>query len=190
MSAADTIAMLGKRLVAAVGAVAAAGLLTTTPMFESGRTVEATVQPTGEVAVRHIAGRENLKAYRDVVGVWTICDGSTKGVYAYQTVTREQCLVRLIQDLVDHAEPMMKCVPTLREPGRDNQRWAIVSLAVNFGTTKICASTPAQRFRERRWREGCEAFLLWNKAGRPLKVVTGLVNRRQKERAICLRGLA
>lgn len=45
----------------------------------------------------------------------------------------------------------------------------------------------AFRFKAREWRSGCDAFLMWNKAGG--KVVQGLVNRRERERAIYLIGL-
>lgn len=192
MSAPATAVELSKRLVALVGAVAAAGLATTTPLYESGRTVEATVQPDQSIAVRHVAGREYLRAYIDAVGVPTICDGSTKGVHAYQTATREQCLVRLMQDLVDHAEPVMKCVPELAEPGRDFQRWAAISLAVNIGAPRFCGSTAATRFRAHQWRAGCDAIVLWDKGtvGRRKVVLPGLVKRRAAERGICLRGVA
>ena len=41
-----------------------------------------------------------------------------------------------------------------------------------------------------RWAEACDAFLLWNKAGWPLKAIRGLTLRRQRERALCLQGVA
>jgi len=177
-----------KLLSLAIGAIAAAGLLTSVPADESGRKVEIAVQPDGEAVVRHVRGPEFLTAYRDIVGVWTICDGITAGVRSGTRETREGCLRRLEDELVQVAEHMLECVPTLREPGRDYQRWAIVSLAYNAGWPSICRSTAARRFNARDWRGGCDAFLMWNKAGRPLREVRGLTLRRQREREICMTG--
>lgn len=183
--------LLGRRLLSAVlGAIATAGLLSSIPADESGRKVEVTVQPDGQAVSRHVRGPEYLRAYRDVVGVWTICDGLTAGVKAGATETREGCMRRLEAELVDVAEHMILCVPTLREPGRDYQRWAIVSLAYNAGWSAICSSSAARHFRARDWRAGCDAILLWDRAGRPLRRLRGLTLRRQRERQICLTGLA
>lgn len=178
-----------KSLIGILGALAGLGVVTSTTLEESGRSVAATRGADGSVAITHIRGPEYRRAYRDVVGVWTICDGLTRGVRAGQVETREGCARRLEAELVMTAEAMMACVPTLREPGRDYQRWAIVSLAYNAGTPAICRSTVAKRFRARDWRGGCDAFLMWVKAGRPLRVVRGLQLRRQREREICLRGV-
>ncbi|MFZ3484223.1 lysozyme [Sphingomonas sp. 3-13AW] len=175
-------------LVALIGAVAAAGLYTSIPADESGRKVAVSVTPAGQVVSNPISGPEHLKAYRDIVGVWTVCDGDTKNVTAGTIETREGCQARLERQLLAHAEPVMACVPTLAEHGRDYQRWAAVSLAYNIGTSGFCGSTVARRFNARQWRSGCDAFRMWNKAGG--KVVQGLVNRRERERSICLTGLA
>ncbi len=178
---------IGTALVALVGGPAAVLLFTNVPAEESGRQVDASLQADGSVQVEHRAGAEHRTAYRDIVGVLTICDGDTKGVRAGMVETREGCTRRLEQQLIAHAEPVMACVPTLREPGRDYQRAAAVSLAFNIGVSGFCRSTAAKRFRVRDWRGGCDAFLVWNRAGG--KVVRGLTLRRQRERAICLRGL-
>lgn len=44
-----------------------------------------------------------------------------------------------------------------------------------------------RRFSAGNWRGGCDAFLMWNKAGG--RVVRGLSLRRARERALCLKGL-
>lgn len=172
-------------LVALVGAGAAIVLATMIPHDESGRKVEATVTPKGELRVRHISGPEYRKAYADIVGVWTICDGDTKGVRPGMVETREGCTARLERQLVAHATPVLKCVPGLK--GRDNQLVASVSLAYNIGTAGFCRSTVARRFNAGNWRGGCDAMLMWNKAGG--REVRGLTLRRQRERALCLKGL-
>lgn len=177
----------GIALIAAIGAPAALLLFQTVPAEESGRTVKVTQQADGSVSLEHRAGSEHLIAYRDMVGVLTICDGDTRNVRAGMVETREGCTRRLEQQLLAHAEPVMACVPTLREPGRDYQRAAAVSLSFNIGTSGFCHSTAAARFRAHDWRRGCDAFLAWNRAGG--REVRGLTLRRQRERAICLRGL-
>ena len=126
-------------------------------------------------------------AYRDIAGVWTICAGDTNNVRPGQVETKEGCERRLTEQLIAHAEPVLACVPTLREPGRDYQRAAAVSLAYNIGTAAYCRSTSAARFRARDFKGGCNAMTLFNRAGG--KIVTGLVRRREAERAICLTGL-
>lgn len=152
-------------LVALVGTIAAGVLFTTIPKDE---------------------GTE-LRAYRDIVGVWTICNGDTRNVRPGMVETREGCRKRLEQQLIDHAAPVLACVPALKEAGRDYQRAAAVSLAYNIGVNAYCRSTSAARFRVRDWRGGCDAMLKFNRAGG--RVVRGLQLRRERERAICLRGL-
>jgi len=152
-------------LVALLGGIAATGLLVTIPEDEGTR----------------------YKAYRDIVGVWTICQGDTKNVAPGMIETKEGCQKRLEQQLLAHAKPVMACTPRLREEGRDYQRWAAVSLAYNIGTGAYCRSSIDRHFDAGNWRAGCDAFLKWNKAGG--KVVRGLTLRRQREREICLRGL-
>lgn len=172
-------------LVALVGAAAATMLAVTVAKDESGRKVEATVTRDGALEVKHVSGPQYLRAYADIVGVWTICDGDTKGVRPGMVETEAGCQARLERQLVAHAAPVLKCVPGLK--GRDNQLVASVSLAYNIGTGGFCRSTVARRFNAGDWRGGCDAMMMWNKAGG--REVRGLTLRRQRERALCLRGL-
>ncbi len=174
-------------LVALVGAGAAAALAVMIAKDESGRTVDASVTRQGDLVVRHVSGPQYLRAYADIVGVWTICDGDTKGVRPGMVETEAGCVKRLERQLVNHAKPVLACVPALQDPRRQNQLVASVSLAYNIGTTGFCRSTAARRFNAGDWRGGCEAFLMWNKAGG--RAVRGLTLRRQRERALCLTGL-
>ena len=121
------------------------------------------------------------------MGVWTICDGDTKGVRPGMVETEAGCTARLERQLVAHATPVLACVPALGRPQRQNQLVASVSLAYNIGTAGFCRSTAARRFNAGDWRGGCDAFLMWNKAGG--REVRGLTLRRQRERALCLKGL-
>lgn len=129
-------------------------------------------------------GRETT-AYKDIVGVWTICDGDTKDVRPGQVATEAECNARLERQLIAHAEPVLACTPSLRD--RPNQLAAAASLAYNVGTAAYCRSTVDRRFDAGDYRGGCNALLAWNKAGG--REIKGLTNRRRAERTICLRGL-
>lgn len=131
------------------------------------------------------------KAYRDIAGIWTVCQGDTNDVHPGLIETPEGCRQRLEAQLVAHARPVMACTPALAEPGRDYQRAAAVSLAYNIGVGAYCHSSADRQFDAGQWRAGCDAFLSWSKArvNGQLRVVQGLLSRRQRERQICLRGL-
>lgn len=131
------------------------------------------------------------RAYRDIAGIWTICNGDTANVRSGMVETPAGCRARLERQLIAHAKPVMACVPQLGQPGRDYQRAAAVSLAYNIGVNAFCKSTAARRFRAGNWRGGCDAFLAWNKARVKgvLRPVRGLTLRRERERETCLRGL-
>ena len=175
-----------KTLAGILGSIgAAAALFTMTPAFESGRTVEAKVAQDGTATITHVSGRQYLRAYLDIVRVPTACDGITKGVKIGQTYTEAQCTALLERELIEHAEGVIACVPQLY--ARPNQAAASVSLAYNGGVGGFCRSTAARLFREGRWREGCNALLMWDKAGG--KVVRGLTLRRQRERDLCVADL-
>lgn len=176
-----------KTLAGIIGSIVGAALLfVAIPAEESGRTVDAKVATDGAVTLRHIAGPQYLKAYLDIVQVPTACDGITKGVRIGMRFTEAQCAAKLEDALIVHAEGVIACVPGLY--GRPNQAAAAVSLAYNIGVAGFCRSTAARRFKAGQWRAGCDAFAMWNRAGG--RVVPGLVNRRKRERAMCITGLA
>lgn len=152
-----------KTLAGVVGAGAAAILLVLVPQWEGYR-------PT---------------PYRDVTKIWTVCFGDTVNVVPGRTETREQCEARLERQLIAHAEPVLRCTPSLA--GHDDQLAAATSLAYNVGVTAYCRSTVARRFNAGDWRGACDAFLAWRFAGG--REIRGLLNRRRAERDICLRGL-
>lgn len=131
-------------------------------------------------------GKQHLVPYRDIVGVWTQCDGETLGVTATSpTETPAGCAIKLDTRLADFAQRVAACSPALR--GHDTQWAAATSLAYNIGVTAYCGSTVDRRFDARQWAAACDAFLMWNKAGG--KPVTGLTNRRRAERELCLKEL-
>lgn len=129
-------------------------------------------------------GKSNLP-YPDKLagGLMTVCYGETR--VEMRPYSDAECSVMLQRGLADFATPVLKRNPELED--RPNQWAAATSLAYNIGVANYRKSTVAKRFSAGRWREGCNAFLLWNNASG--KVVRGLTRRREAERQTCLRGI-
>jgi lysozyme len=178
-------------LFALVGATAAAILLTLTPEEESGRKVDVTIAADGSAEVRHISGKQYLRTYLDIAGVPTACDGITRGVKPGQVYTEAECTALLERELVIHATGVLRCTPALDPARYPNQVSAATLLAYNIGVAGYCSSIVARRFNAGNYQGACHAFLMWNKArvNGLLRPVLGLTRRRERERALCLRGL-
>jgi lysozyme len=178
-------------LASVVGLATAAMLLLHVPAEESGRKVRVDFDVDGTAHVQHAAGPQYLKAYLDIAGVPTACDGLTKGVRLGQRYTEEQCGQMLEAALVEHARGVMACTPglSLFYPNRDNVRFAAVSMAYNIGVSAWCGSTARKRIDAGLIHQACDAFLPWDKArvNGVLRPVKGLTARRQRERAACLK---
>lgn len=119
-----------------------------------------------------------LKAYRDVVGIWTIGFGETLGVKEGDVWTLEyakrRLRVRIRQFLL---ATLTKC-PQLRfEPS--GRVAACTSLAYNIGVSAFGVSSVCRHTLRKAYLAAARAFLLWNKAGG--RVVRGLDNRRRLE---------
>jgi lysozyme len=119
-------------------------------------------------------------AYQDIVGVWTICEGHTKGVKQGDTATDAQCDEMAAQDVAEHNAGIRQCIT---RPMPQNVEIAFTSLAFNVGVGAFCGSTALRRYNAGDDAGACEAMNLWNKAGN--RVVRGLVNRRAAESALC-----
>lgn len=174
-------------LAAVVGVMAAAVLYSTTPQQESGRKVTVAIADDGTATVKHISGPQYLRAYLDIVGVPTACDGITKGVKLGQVYTEAQCSALLNQELVVHAQPVMDCSPALRREGMDYQRVAAVDHAYQFGASKWCTSTARRLIEAGKIAEGCDSLLQWNKAGGVFS--KGVQRRSYRRREFCRTGL-
>lgn len=158
---------------------------------ESGRVRPKVMAGAGVAAVVALAasiiapweGRE-LRAYQDIVGVWTICYGETRGVQAGDTATAAECQSMLAKGVADFEVGIRPCLPAALPT---ETRAAFVSAAYNIGTGAFCGSSMSRRALAGDLRGACDALTLWNKAGG--KVVRGLTNRRAAERELCLQGL-
>ena len=150
------------KLIAKIGAAAAALAISTVTFYES------TVQRT----------------YRDPIGIVTACTGHTgPELQMGQTFTREQCDDMLAKDLLEHAAAL-DCIKT---PMADGQKAALLSFAFNVGNGAFCGSTLARKANVGDMRGACAELSRWTLAGG--RELPGLVKRRAAERALCERDL-
>lgn len=138
------------------------------------------------VCVACVSGFEGLRtvAYRDPVGIPTICFGETKNVSIGDTATADQCAGLLSERLSEFNMGVDSCV---RVPLTDARRASFVSFSYNVGTNAFCRSTLVRKLNAGDTAGACDELLKWNKAaGIPLP---GLTKRRQAERELCREGL-
>ncbi|MBD1544887.1 lysozyme [Roseibium aggregatum] len=127
-----------------------------------------------------------LTAYRDIVGVPTVCYGETRGVHLGDRHSKADCDAMLLASLRRHEAGMRRCLK--RPDGIPEKSYiAFVSLTYNVGVGAFCRSTAARRLNAGDVRGACDAATWFNKAGG--RKVRGLVNRRAAEHALCLEGL-
>jgi GH24 family phage-related lysozyme (muramidase) len=143
--------------------------------------------------VRPWEGRE-LRAYRDIVGVVTICDGDTENVHMGMVETPAGCDARLQKRLIKDFKPgLQKCIANY-DAKPLSWRAMMISLSYNVGTGAACQSRAAAFGRAGEYHDSCIAATAFNKAGG--KMVAGLVKRREMgdasrigEAELCVSGL-
>jgi lysozyme len=123
------------------------------------------------------------KAYRDIVGVWTIGFGTTANVKPGDTITVERALERKLDDVRKFHDGIAKCVTV---PLTQGELDAYISLAYNIGVSAFCSSTLVKLLNAKDYDGACKQILRWNRAGG--KVVRGLVLRREREYQLCTGG--
>lgn len=204
-----------KRASAAIAAVMAMAFsiggawFVTVPSGKPGTATEAAqVYPAAVVLAAEYIVKDweglRLTAYRDMVGVWTICYGETQGVRAGMRKTKAECEAMLYERLYrDFYLAIVKCAPELAVAPVSVQA-SMLSGSFNFGVGYAarngvrgrgwCGSTAARHIRAKSWRPACEAQTMFNRAGG--RVVQGLVNRREMGNAqyigegeMCVSGL-
>lgn len=165
----------------------------------SKRARNAIIGATGAVVLAVTAliqpweGKEN-RAYRDIVGVWTICYGETQGVKPGMVRTDAECEAMVLERVErDYYRPLTKCIKGYTAAPVSLQA-SLLSAAYNVGVRAICTSTAAKLAAASRFEEACRAITRFNRAGG--KVVRGLKLRREYgdasrigELELCLEGL-
>lgn len=125
-------------------------------------------------------------AYRDPVGIPTICFGETLGVKMGQKKTVEECDEMLAKRLAGFLKEMRACTVPQLPPATEA---AFLSFTYNLGTGVYCNNIARQRLNKGKLNEACEALTLYTKAGNPKRVLPGLVTRRKEEKELCILGL-
>lgn len=124
------------------------------------------------------------RGYRDAVGIPTKCMGDTRDVVVGRRYSIAECELSLSDALINHSRPVLGCAPILR--GRTNQLVASIRWSYNVGTGAFCR-TRAPLFNSGDFRRACLSL------AKPVtargRVLRGLVERRRREVALCLKGL-
>ena len=142
----------------------------------------------GALAIGIVGAWEGMrtKAYRDIVGVPTLCFGETRGVKMGDTATPDECRAMLGDALVEFEQGMRKCL-TRPDAIPDKSYVAFLSLTYNIGVGAFCKASIPKKINAGDVRAACNTLPAFNRAGG--RVVKGLVNRRAEERKICLQGV-
>lgn len=139
-------------------------------------------------ATPFIAKWEGLEttAYRDIVGVPTVCYGETRGVKMGDTYTKEQCMEMLKVAVGEYYSKIEPCMTNKDIPV--GVQASLLELAYNVGTGATCKSTMMRLANQGKYKEACKELDKWVKAGG--QTVRGLQNRRADSKInLCLKGL-
>jgi len=187
---------ISRRAIAAIAAIVMAAFSAAGVLYVNTATgpVPAAIVLATETLVKPWEGRE-LKAYRDVVGVLTICDGDTQNVTEGMVETPAGCDRRLQRRMYDEFWPrLLACISGFERMPLSWQAM-MVSLSWNIGWGGACKSTAAKLGRQGKYLDSCQAATLFNKAGG--RVWIGLVKRREMgdakrigEGELCVSGLS
>jgi lysozyme len=141
------------------------------------------------------------RAYHDLGGVWTICDGHTKDVHEGDVADDPKCDADTAEDLLASAHEVLLCASVL------NSHHEQLRAAIRFqnNTGHFCASSAAPLFKAGKLKAGCDKLLAYigivtkqpmkgksvvsvrrMRSGKYYNVIRGLINRRNTEHAICV----
>jgi lysozyme len=121
----------------------------------------------------------SLQAYRDPVGIVTICNGHTRTAKLGQTVTSERCAELLREDSSEAQQAVKRLV---RVPVTQEQYDALVSFTFNVGSSNLASSTLLRKVNAGDCRGAEREFHRWNRAKGI--VLPGLTKRRAAEAAM------
>lgn len=137
------------------------------------------LSPEGRTLIKSFEGL-SLKAYPDANG-YSIGYGHF-GAKPGDVITREEADRLFDQDVIKY-----EAAVSLKTPNASQQQFdAMTSLAYNIGTGGFADSTVARLHNAGDFAGAADAFRMWNKSQGA--VHQGLVNRREKERAVYLQG--
>lgn len=123
-------------------------------------------------------------AYRDPVGVPTICFGHTATARMGQTLSQERC-TQLLQADLGHAFSAVDRRAQVDLP--PPTRAALASFVYNVGEGAFARSTLLRKLNAGDLRGACHELSRWVYAGG--RKLNGLVKRRATELELCLKGI-
>lgn len=123
-----------------------------------------------------------LEPYRDIVGVWTVCEGVTgPAVIPGKTYTQAECDALTTNAVAKHLRGVSICI---HKPLTQGQWVAVGSWTYNVGVQAACKSTLVELINKGAgpmvW---CKQLLRWDRAGG--KKLRGLTRRREAEYKVC-----
>lgn len=139
------------------------------------------------IAAAFLGGKDGVEGrvyepYKDVAGVWTVCDGITgSGVVRGKNYTGRECDTLLWQRI---REVKAQVDPLVKVPLGEYQRAALYSFTYNVGIGSFSKSTLLKRLNAGDQEGACNELRRWVYAG-GVKW-KGLLNRREMERSLCL----
>lgn len=148
---------------------------------------------------------ERTTAYKDIVGVATICMGETQGVKMGMKVTHEQCLDMFadrVPDYLDKVEALIPGLPNNRKISYTDFSWNLGVASLTQRTTRPDPRFPNDKTKRieipgtsivdlekaGKWQQACERMSQFVYAGG--KVIPQLVRRRASGVKLCLTGSA
>lgn len=156
------------------------------PVAPAAAAFAAAVMVLAAGIIKPWEGREHVP-YRDLVGIWTVCEGVTgSAVTPGRRYTDAECDALLDTEIGKHYRGVAHCIS---KPVRVHEMAAVTSWAYNVGVGNACGSTLVRKINAGQpaaaW---CPELLKWNKAHvhGQLREVRGLTNRRKAELRVCL----
>lgn len=137
-------------------------------------------------ALAFIGGWEGLRqeAYRDVIGVWTVCYGKTTQVAPGDHYSKAECDQMLAAEILSYEAELDQC---LTVPVPLGMKIALVSWTYNVGAKAACQSTLLSLANSGDLAGACNELKRWNRAGG--RVWRGLTRRRLSEMDMCYAAL-
>lgn len=125
---------------------------------------------------------ERLQAYRDPVGIPTICRGHTENVRMGDMATPERCAVLARADTLEALREVNRFVTVELNA---NELAAYADFVYNVGAEKFSRSTLLRKLNAGDHLGACAELLRWVYAGG--RMLPGLVRRREAEYRLCVR---
>lgn len=123
----------------------------------------------------------SLTAYKCPAGIWTVGFGHTRNVTPETSLTQEEALALLQEDLAISYKAVQRLI---KYPLKENQIIALIDFTFNLGSGSLQRSSLRSKINRGDVGDAASEFLKWNRAGGV--VLKGLTKRREAERRLFL----